>query len=91
MFVIALVSVPFGFMAIISLTLLGSMSGFWFFALIFIVLAFVLTVWTGALLTVFQISAWIDLYLILINRGAVSRLVKFSSELLGRGKKIKEV
>ncbi len=79
--VILIITVPFVFMAILLGTW-GSIFGFWLLMLVALFIAIAIICFERAILTVFQISAWTDLFIILIGRGAVSRLVKLSSGLM---------
>ena len=73
-FIVVLV-VPFLFIALVLQKLLA-MTAFWLIVLLAFILFFISLVIIGSILATFNISAWTNLYLELVGKGGVSKLVR---------------
>jgi len=55
---------------------LASLGLFWFILFSFLILFILIVVLVGSVLTTFQIASWTGLFIELINKGAVSKIVR---------------
>jgi len=75
MIVLLILATPFAFLAFLAAAL--SMSGMlWFIVAVGAMFLFSLLIFSGGVLSTFQISAWTHLYIELIGRGGKSKLVR---------------
>jgi len=74
-------AIPFLFIMIVFSSVAVSFS-FWFLFLASSILYILLAMWLGAVLSTFQVSSWTILFLELVSRGGVSKLIR----LFGRRK-----
>lgn len=70
--VVAMVSIPIAFLAILFSHVING----WLIFLSSVILAFLGVVFIGSVLTTFQVSSWTGLFIELINKGGVSKLVR---------------
>jgi hypothetical protein len=52
---------------------------FWFLLFLFLLVFFVAVIIPRSILTIFQIYSWTDLFMVLISKGAISKLVRITS------------
>lgn len=72
---VLILAVPFLFSAVLLYKLVFSL-GFWFIAILAFILFITLIIVAGAILSTFQISSWTALFLELINKGGMSKIVR---------------
>lgn len=74
--VILVLAIPFLFLAFVFLNFLGSMGGFLAVAVLGLIVFIGLIFTTGAIIATFQVSAWTGLFLELLNKGGVAKIVR---------------
>ena len=72
---LAILAIPLMLIAYIALQL-ASLGLFWFILFSFSILFILIVVLVGSVLTTFQIASWTGLFIELINKGAVSKIVR---------------
>ena len=72
---LAILAIPLMLIAYIALQL-ASLGLFWFILFSFLILFILIVVLVGSVLTTFQIASWTGLFIELINKGAVSKIVR---------------
>ncbi|MFH1661643.1 MAG: hypothetical protein ABIA02_00895 [Candidatus Falkowbacteria bacterium] len=75
---ILVLAVPFLFLALILYKAI-SLIGFWFIAILAVVLFLAIIILSGAFLASFQIASWTGLFLQLIGKGGVSKIERIAS------------
>ncbi|MFA6171514.1 MAG: hypothetical protein WCW77_02470 [Patescibacteria group bacterium] len=75
---ILIIAIPFLFLAAVFLNL-AFKAGFWLVMILGLLSFIGLIVLTGAIIATFQVSAWTGLFLELINKGGVSKIVRIFS------------
>jgi len=77
--VILIIAIPFLFLAAVFLNF-AVKAGFWLVIILGFLTFAVLLLATGAIIATFQVSAWTGLFLELINKGGVSKIVRIFSK-----------
>lgn len=72
--------IPFLFLAF-AFFKIASTVGFWFVVSMALIIMFAFIVLVGAVLSTFQISSWTGLFLELINKGGVSKIIRMAEGL----------
>jgi len=79
MLVILIIAIPFLFLAAVFLNF-AAKAGFWLVIILGFLTFVVLLFTTGAIIATFQVSAWTGLFLELVNKGGVSKIVRIFSK-----------
>lgn len=76
--VVFILALPFVFSALLLYKLI-SLAAFWIVAFLAFLVLLAVVVLVGAALAAFQISSWTSLFLELVNRGGISKIVRLAS------------
>lgn len=79
---ILILAVPLVLLALIGLQFI-SVVAFWVVACFAFILVMAMIIVTGSMLSIFQISSWTGLFVELVGKGAVSKIVRLASKLVG--------